>query len=123
MTFNRQLSGDWKNLCPGFGDLFRKAAMLHHPGNLISTYPTPCFYKRHMTTEKDDVLFCFLFFQEKCFLQERYSSWPIFLKAVLALIMLFTAKDAKPKTYSLKVIDDPDCQRRVTCLLTGWLLR
>lgn len=59
VTFNRQLSGDWKNWCPGFGDLFRKTAMFHHPGNLISTYPTQCFYMRQMPTEKDDVLFFF----------------------------------------------------------------
>lgn len=56
-----------KTCVPGFGDLFRKAAMLHHLGNLMSVYPSPCFYKRQMATEEDDVLFYFVFFQGRCF--------------------------------------------------------
>lgn len=37
--------------------------------------------------------------------------------------MLPAAKDAKPKAYALKVIDDPGHQRKVTCLLTVYWLR
>lgn len=38
MTLNGYLYGGLENLGTGFGDLFRKAAILYHLGNLLSAY-------------------------------------------------------------------------------------
>lgn len=81
MTLNRWLYGGWENLCTGFGDLFRKAAILYHLGNLISGYPSLCFYEGQMTTEEDDVLFCFVL-PGQVF---PGTPWPIFLNLCLPL--------------------------------------